>query len=273
MLHLPLPPLPDDLEPTRATLHAYALAAGAIPRAHALPHPMWWHISLKPGPTGLTTDHMAYPGGTFRLRMDLVAHDVVLETSTGVARRFSMREGRTASEMGDALIAAVAGLGLEGEYARDKFAGDDPRPYDADVAAAYFAVLTDVEWTLAVHRASLAGNAGPLQVWPHGFDISFEWFGTRVETYEENGETVTAPAQLNLGFYPKGDAYFYSNPWPFDPALLDTELPPGASWHTEGWQGTMLPYAEVAGRPDAAERTLEYARAVFTAAAPTLTAS
>jgi hypothetical protein len=174
--------------------------------------------------------------------------------------------------MGDALIAAVADLGLDGDYAREKLASDDIRPYDENVAAAYFAALTNVEWTLAVHRASLAGDVGPLQVWPHGFDISFEWFGTRTETYEEHGETVTAPGQINLGFYPKGDAYFYSNPWPFAPEVVDTELPSGASWHTEGWQGTMLPYAEVAGRPDGAERVLEYARAVHEATAPTLMA-
>jgi hypothetical protein len=270
MLHLSLPPLSDHLEPTRATLHAYALAVGAVPRAHALPHPKWWHISLKMGPTGLTTDRMAYPGGTFRVRMDLIAHDIVLETSRGGVTRLSMREGRTATEMGDGLTAAVADLGLEGAYARDKFESDDARPYDREVAAAYFGLLTTVEWILALHRASLEGDVGPLQVWPHGFDISFEWFGTRTVSREEHGEMLVAPAQLSLGFYPKGEAYFYSNPWPFEPALLDTPLPSGASWHTEGWQGTMLPHAEVAGRRDAAERVLEYARAVFAAASPTL---
>ena len=272
MIHLPLPPLPDELEPTRATLHAYALAVGAIPRAHARAHPKWWHGSLKVGPTGLATDHMAHPGGTFRLRMDLAAHDVVLETSAGGSERFSMREGRTGTEMGDALIAAVAALGLDGDYARQKFESDEARAYDGDLAAAYFGVLTNVEWTLAAHRASLVGEVGPLQVWPHGFDISFEWFGTRTETYEEHGETVVAPAQLNLGFYPKGEAYFYSDPWPFSSELVDAELPSGAVWHTEGWQGTMLPYAEVAGRPDAAERVQAYARAVFEVASPTLMA-
>ena len=35
----------------------------------------------------------------------------------------------------------------------------------------------------------------------------------------QDGEEATA--QLNLGFYPAGDAYFYSTPWPFDESLLD----------------------------------------------------
>jgi len=82
-----------------------------------------------------------------------------------------------------------------------------------------------------------------------------------------------SPAQLNLGFYPRGRPYFYSNPWPFEgDALLPVELPYGASWHTDGWEGSVLYYDEVAGRPDGRERVLAYARAVFAAAVPTLSA-
>ena len=112
----------------------------------------------------------------------------------------------------------------------------------------------------------------PLQLWPHGFDLSFEWFGTKVETHEEGGEVQEYPSQLNLGFYPAGDAYFYSNPWPFDEALPATQLPHGAVWNTEGWQGTKLEYAGLVGDPDAAAKLGEYAAAVYKAAAPTLSA-
>jgi|GEM_PF-784130 len=270
VLHLPLEPLPTNLEPTRATLHAYAGAVGAIPRVHAIPHPQWLHISLNPGPTGLSTKQMGYPEGTFRLRMDLNLHDVVLETSAGTERRFSMQEGRTGTEMGDALIAAVADLGLGGDYARTKFESDESREYDPAAATGFWGVLTSVAWLFAGHRASLEGSVGPIQVWPHGFDVAFEWFGTTMVTHEMHDETLVSPAQLNLGFYPRGDAYFYSNPWPFDETLLAAPLPSGAVWHTAGWQGTMLRYEDVAGRPDAAERVLAYAKAVFAVATPTL---
>ena len=80
------------------------------------------------------------------------------------------------------------------------------------------------------------------------------------------------PAQINLGFYPAGDAYFYSNPWPFDgDALLDVALPEGARWNTEGWEGSILAYADLAGQPDGVERFLEYAGVVFDASSPLLT--
>ncbi|HSF86522.1 MAG TPA: DUF5996 family protein [Acidimicrobiia bacterium] len=264
--------MPADFEPTRATLHAYAHAFGAIPRVHAIAHPKWWHISLNVRPNGLVTEAMALPsGGAAHLRMDLNAHHIALETSTGRQLHFSMTDGITGSEMGDALIAAVADLGLEGDYHREKFESDEAREYDPATAARFFAVLTDVHHALARHRATLEGDVGPLQVWPHGFDLAFEWFGTRTESYEEHGEMREHPSQINFGFYPGGDPYLYANPWPFDAAvLLETQLPAGAEWHTEGWQGTMLPYSEVAGRPDAAERILAYTKAVYEAAAPTL---
>ena len=115
---------------------------------------------------------------------------------------------------------------------------------------------------------------GPVQLWPHGFDLAFEWFGTRTETYEENGQITEYPSQINLGFYPAGDRpYFYSNPWPFEGDVLTGEpLPHGAEWHTDGWQGSVLHYDLLTGIPDANTKLLEYAKRVHELASPTLMA-
>ncbi|MDJ0923149.1 MAG: DUF5996 family protein [Acidimicrobiia bacterium] len=274
MTHLlPLTPLPDEWEATRATLHLYANAVGVIPRAHAVPNDRWWHISLKVRPTGLTTDTMPLPGGgTFQLRMDLRNHEVVLETSSGVRHALSMAAGLTGAEFGDQLVELVAKLGVEGDYAREKYANDEARVYDPAAAAAFFSVLVNIDHNLELHRSALEGPVGPLQIWPHGFDLAFEWFGTRTEKYEEHGETKETPAQLNLGFYPEGRAYFYSNPWPFDLSLTEQALPGPAAWHTEGWEGSILYYDELLAAESPGELLLDYARAVFAAAAPTLSA-
>lgn len=94
-------------------------------------------------------------------------------------------------------------------------------------------------------------------------------------SYEEEGEVHELPSQLNLGFFPGSgevEPYFYSNPWPFEKdQLVDESLPAGAKWHTENWQGTILPYSKVVADPNAEERLLAYARAVFEIARPTLT--
>jgi hypothetical protein len=269
------PPL-DGFEPTRGTLQWYSRAVGVVPRAHATPQPHWWHISLQVQPYGLVTQDMALPaGGSFDLRMDLRRHRIVLAVDGEPHQAFDMTAGLTATAMGDALLAAVAGLGLKGEYARQKFEDTQPRTYHPAQAQRFLDVLIQVDRIFRAHRATLPPEVGPVQLWPHGFDLAFEWFGTRVQRHEEEGEVQELPAQLNLGFYPGNtqDAYFYSNPWPFESdALLGNPLPRGARWHTEGWQGTMLPYAELAGDPAAEQRLRDYARAVYQVAAPTLMA-
>lgn len=269
------PPL-TDWEPTRRTLQLYSRVVGAVPRAHAEFHPQWWHISLKVSPNGLTTARMALPdaAGEFWLEMDLCRHQIMLLTSDGTRREFDMTAALTATEMGDAVLRAVAELGLTGDYARAKFEDDTPGVYDPVAAARYFGLLTEVERIFAAHRSTLTGNPGPVQLWPHGFDLAFEWFGTRTLEHEEHGEIQSLPSQLNLGFYP-GDAenaaYFYSNPWPFArEELLSHALPAGAKWFIDSWEGSVLPYTELVDDPDGPVRLMEYARAVYNIASPTL---
>lgn len=258
-----------DLEPTRATLHNYANGATALNRAHGIAHSMWWHVSLKPHPGGLVADAIPLPGGgALGIRMDMGRHSIVMETHNGLHAEFEMGAGATGSEMGDQILAAGAELGLEGDYDRSKFESDEATSYDPAHASAFHATLVNANTVFEKHRVGLDGSVGPIQVWPHGFDISFEWFGTRTEVHE--GDEL--PSQLNLGLYPKDRAYFYSNPWPFEESLLGAELPHGAEWHTDGWQGSILYYDQIAGDPDADAKVAAYAAAVFSAVAPTLTA-
>lgn len=263
------PPLRAEYEPTRATLHGYARAVGAIARTHGIAHPKWWHVALKLRPDALATDPIPLPGGrVLELRMDLSSHDIVVAASGGFEARVDMQSGATATEMGERLTAVVAEHGLEEPPDRDRFASDDPLEYDRTAAAAYRDAIVAVHTLFEQRRAGMGLRVSPIQLWPHGFDLAFDWFGTK--TSQHRGEDTDA--QLNLGFYPGGDPYFYSNPWPFDERLLEDPLPHGAVWHTEGWTGSRLPYAAVQGDPEGAIKLAEYASAVYEAALPSLQA-
>lgn len=270
-------PALNNWEPTHQTLHWYSKVVAVIPRAHAEAHPKWWHISLKVQPDGLATNAMPLPdGGTFTLTMDFRKHAVVLATSNGDRQEIDMTAGSTSSQFGDKLITAVAKLGLEGEYLREKFEDDSPREYDKMATENFLTAINSAQAVFNQHRDSLTHDEiGPVQLWPHGFDMAFEFFGTKQVEHEEEGKMVKYPSQLNLGFslgepsHP--EPYFYSNPWPFAESLQSNDLPAGAVWFTESWQGSMLPYAEIADDDKAGERLLDYAQRVYALALPTIT--
>ena len=210
---------------TRQSLHAYSKVVGAVPRALAIFHPKWWHISLKVSARGLVTDTIPLPdGGLLQLIMDLQAHEVQLIDSRGKVQSFGMRAGRSADDLAADLFPAVAAYGLEGEYATEKCASAEPQTYASADAENYWSAMTGIYGVRAAHRSKLAGDLGPLQLWPHGFDLAFEWFGSRKVSYEEHGEVTEYPSQLNLGFSPgepsHPEPYFYSNPFPFEEAQL-----------------------------------------------------
>jgi hypothetical protein len=260
-----------DFEPTRRTLHLYSRALAGIPRAHGIAHPRWEHVSLTVTPRGLFSDPVPLPaGGALSLLMDLRKHRIILETSRGGERIFPMSAGLTSSMIGEAIITAAAEFGLTGDVQRERFQDRDEREYDPDRAKTFFAALIEVDRVFRIRRGELGERTSPVQFWTHGFDLSLEWFGSR--SVPSEGEDQ--PAQLNLGFFPGSpdtEPYFYSNPWPFAAEkLISHSLPEGARWHREGWEGSILPYNELAEDPRFEEKLLNYARAVYQTAAPTL---
>ena len=269
MAHSPFPTLHENWEPTRATLHAYAKAVGTLAQTHVTKHPAWWHISLKPRPNGLTTENMSLPdGGMFNGRLDMRTHQIVLESSSGWSKSFDAREGRTGSEMADGIIAAVEEVGVTGEYVRKDFEDDQAGEYDEAAVAPFWTALNSAAAVFESHRTALDyKKVGPVQFWPHGFDLAFEWFGTATSEYDG----TSYPSQLNLGFYSSGRPYFYSNPFPFlGDELKASDLSVGA-WCEDTFEGSVLYYDEIADRTDGATTLATYAREVYDAASPTLT--
>ncbi len=272
------PPL-SNWAPTRDTLSLYAAAVGVVPRALADPHPKWRHISLKVQEQGAATDPIPLPGSegaTFQLLMNLRNHTVDVSTTEGELRSLSMTEGLSSTEFGNRFLSLLGDLGIEAEYERAKFENDEPRAYDPQAASLYGIALLNAAKVLELHRSGLSGETGPVQLWPHNFDLAFEWFGTLAVPSGEDGDAQEQPSQINFGLAPgdtsHSEAYFYSNPWPFQDSLIDRELPAGARWFTESWQGTLLSYAAIAGDESGADTLAAYFRAVYDLASPLLTA-
>jgi hypothetical protein len=265
-----LVPFPDTWAGTARALHEYSRVIGAIPRAHADPQPNWWHIGLIIEGQSLVTVPVPLPdGGSLRLGMAPARHMAWMQTTGDEHAEFAMDAGVAANDFADQLFGRVAALGLAGDYDRSRFASDESHPYDREAATAYWGNLTAIAGVLERRRAEMEGEPGPVHLWTHHFDLSFEWYGTRSIEGEDGTDSL---GQINLGFNVLDEQYLYSSPWPFDDSLTGAPLPGPARWHTEGWNGSMVPYEALVGRIDWEEFVLEYARAVFTAARPTIMA-
>ena len=105
-----------------------------------------------------------------------------------------------------------------------------------------------------------------MQVFPHHFDLSLNWFSGRLVPGVDPDEEESADEQMNFGFV-TGDAsiseaYIYATAYPEPHGILEVALPDGAYWHTEGFTGAILPYGEFVGADDASSRLLEFLRTV-----------
>lgn len=261
--------------PTRDSLHMYSKFLGAVRADLAEPHPLWWHISLRVEKAGFGTGMLELPGGvSFALSLDLEQHRLAL-TAEGEVRSFvDLRDAPTGRQLGETALAALADLDTPPKTDRAKWDDEGTRVYRNEDAVAYRRSLTSTSELFEGFRGEIEGNTGPVQLWPHHFDLSFEWFSERMVSYGEGAEMKESPAQIGFGFSPGDDshseAYYYATPWPFDEALVDVEIPGDGRWLTAPWQGALLPYAAVAGTDGAVLERLF--TAVYRSAAPMLKA-
>lgn len=243
---------------TRETLHAYARVLGAIRAAFTPELPRDEHGSLRLYTSGLTTTPIPHPLNTsrnFSLSLDLRNHYILFSTSEGDVHQWRISEGLSATKLGEQITAKLAEMDVHGKINQRKFASDRPNDYAFDEAERYFGILSQVGRLFENLSEALPGEKSPVLVWPKLFDLSFALLGTSPDS------------QILFGFSPAGagieGAYFFVSPAPFQQDLLQQTLPPGTRWHTSGWQGALLPYAEVADKADAAKRIQDFLQGAY----------
>lgn len=262
---------------TKNSLHSAARIVGSVPRMLAEPHPKWWHVSLKVCEDGLYSDemtHAALGDAALQVALNLRQHKLELMVGESLEIGFPLTGGESASTLGRKLNDALVDIGISVVLPEEIYAGDAPLSIDSEATERYRTAINAIAAAMNAFREQLDGEVSPVQLWPHHFDLAFEWFGTKMVAYQEAGQEKHSPAQLNFGFAP-GDsnhagAYFYSNPWPFEPSLTTHALPHGARWISEGFEGTLLPYVNLAGDELPGSKLGEYYSAVLELAEPTL---
>jgi hypothetical protein len=242
---------------TRAALHNYCKLLGAIRGAYSEPHPNWWHVSLRPYTSGLTTTKIPHPTNKedhFSLSLDLRNHYVLLSFSNGNLHQYRLIDGLSVNELGNILIEELAAEKFQTRIAKEKYDNSEKNEYSIDDAEKYFSTLNQIVNVFQLFADGISGELSPIQLWPHHFDLSFEQFGKKRIPYEEEGESKEYKSQIAYGFAPPDDSfqepYFYVNPFPFDANITKSPLSKGAYWFEKGWNGAVLPYSEISNNPE-----------------------
>jgi hypothetical protein len=265
MIPKQFPPLARaDWQPTRDTLHGYALIAGAVRGALSPSQKYSSHRSLLVAAAGLTTSPIPAGPFTFELLLDLSAHRLVLTTSHGRLWQQRLR-GQSQAAFFDEVMGALAAQGISLNLDRTPYANAAAGVYDVAAVERFCEALSQIDQVLKRFKGELRQETSAVQLWPHHLDLAVLWFSGRRVPGQENAKPSFADEQMNFGFS-TGDGgipepYFYITAYPLPPALAATPVPPGAQWHTEGWSGAVLPYAQLVGAADAEERLLTFLRA------------
>jgi hypothetical protein len=287
IIHEPWPALPYAAwESTRNTLHMYSQVIGKLRLVMSPFEPEWGNVALYLTARGLTTSPIPYAHGTFEVLLDLVGHEVVIDTSDGRVRAFPLRR-RTVAEFYAETMHSLADLGIDVEITTRPSEVSHPIPFDTDqvhreydpeYANRFFRVLSIVDAVMKEHRAQYFGRTTPVHFFWGTFDLALSRFtGRRVEPPRDKGiifEKGGDAEQICAGFWPGDErfrdpaffAYAYPKPEGIESAVVD---PVGAGWEPALGE-FLLPYEDARAATSPREAVLRFLASTYDACAALL---
>ena len=264
------PAIDDDaIADTRGALHAYAKVLGHCLKANRPKRKHWWHASLRPSLTGLTTG-LIHADIDFELTLDFRNNLLRARTASGEAYDEPLK-GQPVYQLADTVIDFLVSTGAKSSLAADlQLDRDTASQFDAysdEQANLIGRVFGDVAAVLAEFRAEITEESSPIQVWPHHFDMSLLWLpGEKIPGQDPNNEEYS-DKQMNYGFV-LGDEgisepYFYVSAYPLPEQLAGIELPPGVSWETTAFNGALLTYKTLLQSSDPQALLLDWWRVML----------
>jgi hypothetical protein len=258
-----------DWRATRDALHDYARVLGYFRRELTPPQKHWWHITLSVSARGLTTTPMPGGSGAVELTLSPIDHCVDITSSGGATASIPL-VGQSAHDLAVAIASALDELGVAAQRSSPTL-HKTPHDYDPAAAARFWAALASVDLVFKEFKGRLREESGPVQIFPHHFDLSLNWFSGRHVPGVDPADADNADEQMNFGFVTGdasiADAYFYATAYPTPDGLTRASLPDDAAWQTEGFTGAVMPYATIAEANDGRARLLAFLEAAQRAGA------
>ena len=266
MTNYVFPPLPlENWKPTLDTLQNYAKFIGKVRRALTPRQKHWSHVSLRVDASGVTTTAIPAPPQTFDMRLEFTTHRLVVNTSRGDQWATPL-EGQSPAHFMKVGLAALAGFGIEPDVDQSLFSSTRGGTYDQASVNRFWQALAQLDAIFKQFKGELRQETGPVQLWPHHFDLAMLWFSGRLVPGQDPDNEEYADEQMNFGFVPGDDSisepYFYITAYPLPDGLTKTRLPSDAYWLTEGFTGAIMPYAALVDSSNADHKLLDFFRTV-----------
>jgi hypothetical protein len=265
-LHDPWPALPyEPWKDTLAFLQLELQVLGKL-RVACSPHePEWAHITLFVGARGLTTGPvpvaLAGGPGLVEAEADLLAHEVVLRTSSGRTRAVPLAAPSVAA-FHEAFLGGLRELGVDAELSTMPQEIADPVPfpedtrarvYDGDAVTRFHRVLASILPVFDAYRGAFNGKVSRTQFFWGSMDLAVTRFSGDPCSPPPGADLLLRETydyeQCSAGFW-AGDArfpapafYAYGYPKP-DGIEHATVGPAGAAWN-DGLGELVLPYDDV----------------------------
>jgi len=239
---------------TKDALHSYAAILGAWLKACSPKRKHWWHASLRPSLTGLTSG-VIHGGVDVEIELNLTDSLLQARASNGELLTEELK-GQSAVELARNIENFMKGAGVDASCIPQ---GIDFKPethvgYAPEQANKLGRALNATSAAMGQLRASLPEETSPIQLWPHHFDLSMLWLpGEKIAGQDPEDEEYS-DKQLNFGFT-FGDEgipepYFYITAYPLPDEFPNLSLPGGTNWLSEGFSGAVLLYRDLLQVPD-----------------------
>ncbi|MBM2615896.1 hypothetical protein JIG36_10045 [Actinoplanes sp. LDG1-06] len=272
----------SDWTDTRDTLHMWTQIVGKVRMAYAPPVNHWWHVTLYPGPRGLSTSAVPYGQGAFDIEFDFIDHVLRVRVSDGRSREVTLEPKPVATFYGE-LLEALSSLGLEPRIhavpneveTAIPFAEDKTHcSYDGEAAQRFWKQLLQAQRVFERFRTEFVGKASPVHFFWGAMDLAYTRFSGRLAPPHPGGAPNCPPEVMaegyshelaSFGFWPGGgeEGAFYAYAYPEPEGYAERN----AAYYDQSLRECLLPYETVASSPDPESALLEFLRSTYLAAA------
>nr|WP_244314020.1 DUF5996 family protein [Roseibium denhamense] len=280
-----MPPLPyTEWSETKDTLHLFLQIIGKI---RMKTHPKlnhWWHVTLYPHISGLTTGRIPYGDSGFEILYDTLDHRVIITRNDGRKAEFSV-PGLTVAGFYDAVFSRLAELDIAVEIlatpydnkSTTPFAQDTrTRAYDAAAVSRFWRALCSISGVFEAFRTRFAGKQTPVQLYWHSFDLVVTRFSGKPHPLEggrQSDREAYSHEVISVGFWPGDDTFpeaaFYGYAYPEPVGMNQVELQPAPAFWAEKNGGALaiLKYEDARTAEDPSAAILAFLDSLYEGAA------